>query len=84
MGGKLIGSAQLQAASGGLLQHGTLPLYGDVARICDVLRFDSDATLRSAKSESASTSHDSRAGSGKDFELDGCGGRERGWFRPRL
>jgi len=42
-GRKLIGSAQLRR-KGGLLQHGTLPLCGDVARICDALRFDSDET----------------------------------------
>lgn len=39
-GRKLIGSAQLRR-KGALLQHGTLPLFGDVARICDTLRFDS-------------------------------------------
>lgn len=33
---KLIGSAQLRR-KGVLLQHGSLPLKGDVARICDVL-----------------------------------------------
>lgn len=39
-GRKLIGSAQLRR-KGAVLQHGTLPLFGDVARICDALRFDS-------------------------------------------
>lgn len=37
---KVIGSAQLRRR-GGLLQHGTIPLSGDIARICDVLNFDS-------------------------------------------
>ncbi|MFN8529474.1 MAG: biotin/lipoate A/B protein ligase family protein [Anaerolineae bacterium] len=37
-GRKLIGSAQTRRA-GGLLQHGTLPLIGDIGRICDVLTF---------------------------------------------
>ena len=37
-GRKLIGSAQLRR-KGVMLQHGTLPLCGDVARICDVLSF---------------------------------------------
>jgi len=37
-GRKLIGSAQLRRR-GGLLQHGTLPLVGDLARICDALTF---------------------------------------------
>lgn len=40
-GRKLIGSAQMRR-KGGLLQHGSIPLHGDLARICDVLRFDSE------------------------------------------
>ncbi len=39
---KLIGSAQLRR-KGAMLQHGTLPLRGDVGRICDVLAFDTEA-----------------------------------------
>ena len=35
-GHKLVGSAQVRR-NGAMLQHGTLPLIGDVARICDVL-----------------------------------------------
>ena len=40
-GRKLVGSAQWRAR-GGVLQHGTLPLHGDLARIVDYLAF-SDA-----------------------------------------
>lgn len=47
-GRKLIGSAQLRRR-GGLLQHGALPLSGDLGRICDVLRFDSDEARRAQK-----------------------------------
>ncbi|MCS7282985.1 MAG: lipoate--protein ligase family protein [Anaerolineae bacterium] len=36
-GRKLIGSAQARGR-GGLLQHGALPLFGDIARICAFLR----------------------------------------------
>ncbi|MCY4466581.1 MAG: lipoate--protein ligase family protein [Chloroflexi bacterium] len=39
-GRKLMGSAQLRRG-GALLQHGTLPLRGDIGRICDALVFDS-------------------------------------------
>ena len=39
-GRKLVGSAQMRRKAA-ILQHGTIPLFGDVARICDVLRFDS-------------------------------------------
>ena len=41
-GRKLIGSAQLRR-KGVMLQHGTIPLGGDVARVCAALRFESDA-----------------------------------------
>lgn len=41
-GRKLIGSAQLRR-KGVMLQHGTLPIGGDVARICEVLSFESAA-----------------------------------------
>ena len=39
---KLIGSAQMRR-KGVMLQHGTIPLRGDVARICDVLVFEAEA-----------------------------------------
>jgi lipoate-protein ligase A len=38
-GKKLVGSAQVRK-KGAVLQHGSLPLGGDIARICDVLKFD--------------------------------------------
>ena len=41
-GRKLIGSAQMRRKSL-ILQHGAIPLCGDVARICDVLSFASEA-----------------------------------------
>jgi lipoate-protein ligase A len=37
-GKKIIGSAQARK-KGGVLQHGSLPLYGDIARITEVLRY---------------------------------------------
>jgi len=47
-GRKLIGSAQARKY-GGLLQHGTLPLMGDIARICDVLVYEDEAVREAAK-----------------------------------
>ncbi|MBC7870430.1 MAG: lipoate--protein ligase family protein [Chitinophagaceae bacterium] len=47
-GRKLIGSAQTRRKDG-LLQHGTLPLCGDVARICDSLRYPDEQTRDIAK-----------------------------------
>lgn len=42
---KLLGSAQVRK-QGVVLQHGTLPLTGDLGRICDVLVFASDDERR--------------------------------------
>lgn len=47
-GKKLIGSAQVRRRDG-ILQHGTLPLHGDITRICDVLAYENEAERQSAK-----------------------------------
>ena len=49
-GRKLVGSAQARR-KGGLLQHGTLPLCGDITRICDALRYPDEAARQSAKAQ---------------------------------
>lgn len=46
-GKKLIGSAQARKKEG-VLQHGSLPLTGDLARICQVLVFESEAARHQA------------------------------------
>jgi lipoate-protein ligase A len=46
-GRKLVGSAQVRR-QGGLLQHGSLPLLGDISRICQGLRFENDAAREAA------------------------------------
>lgn len=48
-GKKLIGSAQARRKEG-ILQHGTLPLYGDLGRIIDALRFQNPDIKQRAKS----------------------------------
>ena len=45
---KLLGSAQVRKR-GVVLQHGTLPLVGDIARICDVLVFETEAARDHAR-----------------------------------
>lgn len=47
-GKKLIGSAQARKKEGAL-QHGSLPLTGDLTRICDALIFKDEATRTKAK-----------------------------------
>jgi len=47
-GKKLIGSAQVRRGDA-VLQHGTLPLYGDIARIIEVLAFEDEMARRAAR-----------------------------------
>lgn len=47
-GKKLIGSAQVRKF-GAVLQHGAMPLTGDIGRICDALTFDDDARRATAR-----------------------------------
>jgi lipoyl(octanoyl) transferase len=47
-GKKLIGSAQARKKEG-VLQHGSLPLTGDLTRICDALVFESETARQTAK-----------------------------------
>lgn len=49
-GRKLIGSAQVRRKEG-ILQHGTLPLRGDIARICDALAYPDEVTRHHAKTQ---------------------------------
>lgn len=51
-GKKLIGSAQIRRSKG-ILQHGTLPLYGDITLICDALSYASEKERRIAKASVA-------------------------------
>jgi lipoate-protein ligase A len=46
-GKKLVGSAQARR-KGGVLQHGSLPLFGDIARITEVLRYPDEAARQSS------------------------------------
>jgi lipoate-protein ligase A len=48
-GRKLIGSAQTRRAGQAILQHGALPLSGDLRRICDGLNFPDESAREAAK-----------------------------------
>jgi lipoate-protein ligase A len=51
-GRKLVGSAQLRRKEpGGVLQHGSIPLHGDIARICDALVYASELEREQAKTQ---------------------------------
>jgi lipoate-protein ligase A len=59
-GKKLIGSAQVRRKQG-ILQHGTLPLTGDIARICDALAYSDEDEREAARQqvrERATTLHE--------------------------
>ena len=49
-GRKLVGSAQLRRAAG-ILQHGSIPLGGDIGRICDVLAYSDDDSRQEARQQ---------------------------------
>lgn len=49
-GRKLIGSAQMRRKEG-VLQHGSLPLDGDIGRICDVLPYPDDDNREQARAQ---------------------------------
>ncbi len=49
-GRKLIGSAQMRRKEG-ILQHGSLPLYGDIGRICDGLAYPDDTSREQARAQ---------------------------------
>jgi lipoate-protein ligase A len=47
---KLVGSAQMRRRQG-ILQHGTLPLFGDITRICDVLVYPDENARHQARNQ---------------------------------
>ena len=68
-GKKLIGSAQARKKEG-VLQHGSLPLTGDLTRICDALVFENETARQNAKERllSRATTIESVLSAGIDWE----------------
>jgi lipoate-protein ligase A len=67
LGRKLIGSAQMRA-DGAVLQHGALPLYGDIARICALLRSRPDPGHVRARATTVEEALQRRVGWGEAAE----------------
>jgi lipoate-protein ligase A len=79
-GKKLIGSAQARKKEG-VLQHGSLPLTGDLTRICDALVFESESARQNAKERllaRAATDYRVR------YRCRNCLGNSSPGFRPRV
>lgn len=68
-GKKLIGSAQARKA-GGVLQHGSLPLFGDLGRITQALHFDSEAERLAAAQNVSSRATTLQEAAGKTLSWE--------------
>jgi len=66
---KLIGSAQARRKEG-ILQHGSLPLYGDLSRIIQVLKFDHQDGKERAKTRLLAHATTLERESGQKIELE--------------
>ncbi|MEK6220928.1 MAG: lipoate--protein ligase family protein, partial [Chloroflexota bacterium] len=69
-GKKIIGSAQARRKLG-VLQHGTLPLIGDLTRISQGLKFDSETERHSASEQlmEKATTVETAFGQGVDWDV---------------
>lgn len=78
-GMKLIGSAQTQA-NGRVLQHGSLPLEGDIGRVADYLTFENDAEREALREHLRSRATTLRAALGRPVAFDeACGAMVKGF-----
>ena len=68
-GKKLIGSAQARKL-GGVLQHGSLPLYGDLSRITQVLSYPSQADRDSAANKTLAQATTLESATGRVISWD--------------
>jgi lipoate-protein ligase A len=68
-GRKLLGSAQVRRR-GVVLQHGSLPLTGDIARICEALRCESEAERERVKARVRERATTAQAVLGREVSWD--------------
>ena len=66
-GRKLIGSAQARRKDG-VIQHGSLPLEGDLTRICEVLSFESESQRMEARERLSASALTVKAALGRSLE----------------
>ncbi len=78
-GKKLIGSAQARKKEG-VLQHGSLPLSGDLTRICQALDFENEAARTRRLDTTAGAGNHRRIRFGARRKL----GNGRAGVRPRV
>jgi lipoyl(octanoyl) transferase len=71
-GKKLIGSAQARKKEG-VLQHGSLPLTGDLTRICHVLVFESDSARTNASKRLLARAATVESASGREISWETAG-----------
>jgi len=82
-GKKIIGSAQLRR-SGGVLQHGSFPLTGDIRRICLGLHFDDEAARQAASDRVAGRAATASALAGRPIPWDEAALAFQGGFQRAL
>ena len=76
-GKKLIGSAQARRKEG-VLQHGSLPLTGDLTRICQALVFPDESARETAMQRLLARATTVKSVLGREVDL----GNRRAGFRP--
>lgn len=82
-GHKLLGSAQVRKR-GVVLQHGALPLVGDIARICEALRFESEAKRERVKARVRERATTVQAVLGREVSWDEAAQAIRAGFAEAL
>lgn len=82
-GRKLLGSAQVRKR-GVVLQHGALPLAGDIARICEALRFETEAEREQVKARVRRRATTAQAVLGREVSWDEAARAIRAGFAEAL
>lgn len=68
-GRKLVGSAQVRRA-GGMLQHGSVPIFGDIGRIVDALAYPDEPAREAARAQVRARATTLSEALGQDISFD--------------